>query len=157
MDEQRKIGIGIGTVGTLGIVSVLGYWVYKKAKEQAEIKADIAENYQNNDKPFLEKLKDKLFSKDYEILPKTRRDIEKDLEEYEKQHKLRNRFTVYGSTYAPINSVQERFKVMETLGDKGVEVRGTGRFRASGNIHRKTEGGYSRNRRNANFSDLIIP
>lgn len=71
----------------------------------------------------------------------------------------KSRFTVKGSTYAPINSISNRFKVMETLGDKGVEPRGTKRLRVSGNIHRRTEGGYSRNtnNRNANFSDLEIP
>ena len=163
MDEKTKqiIGIGVG-VGAIGVASILGYWYYKKVKEQAKIdemieegEKDIAENYQD-DRPILKKLKDavvnKIYPQDYRNLPRTQRDIEKDLEEYEKQHRLRSRFTVY-------DSVSERFKILETHGDKGVMVRGTGRLRTSGDIYKRTESGYSKNRnnRNANFSDLIIP
>jgi hypothetical protein len=74
-------------------------------------------------------------------------DGEKDIEE-----NYNNRFYVF-------SNVSDRFKVLETMGDKGVEVRGTKRLRVSGNIHRRTESGYSRNRnnRNATSSDLLIP
>jgi hypothetical protein len=161
MNEKTKQIVG-GIVGAtvVSVIGVFGYWHYKKIKEQQELErlmetgeADIAENYQD-DRPIFKKLKDKLFPQDYRNLPRTQRDIEKDLEEYEKQHKLRSRFYVFSNNG---RVVSDRFKVSETLGDKGVAVRGTGRFRTSGNLYRNTPSGYGGNKRNANFSDLDIP
>ena len=133
LDNKTKqiIGIGVGTIG-ISVVSVLGFWYYKKAKEQAKIdkmmeegEKDIAENYQN-ERPMLKKLKDavvnKIYPQDYN---RTQKELERDLEEFERIHARRARFTVF-------DSVQSRFKILETHGDKGVEVRGEKRFRVSG-------------------------
>ena len=159
MDNKTKqiVGIGVG-VGAISVVSVLGVWYYYKKKKQREFEQlleegekDVAENYQD-DRPRLSKLKsaivNKLYPQDYRTLPRTQQKILDDLEEYERRHARRGRFTVF-------DSVQSRFKILETHGDKGVMVRGTGRLRTSGDIYKRTESGYSK--RNANFSDLDIP
>lgn len=159
MDNKTKQNIGIG-VGVISVGSVLGFWYYTKIKKQRELEelmeegeSDVQENYQN-DRPTLKKLKsaivNKLYPHDYKPLSKNQQKLIDDLEEYEKKHaRNRGRFTVYDSN---------RFQVLETMGDKGVETRGTNRFRVSGNIHKRTGGGYGRNmnNRNANFSDLDI-
>jgi len=111
---------------------------------------DIAENYQD-DRPILKKLKDAVVNKIYPQDYRTRKEIESDLEEFEKIHARRARFTVFDST-------ANRFKVLQTVGDPSVAIRGTGRLRTSGDLYKRTESGYGRERnlRNANFSDLDI-
>ena len=63
----------------------------------------------------------------------------------------RGRFYVF-------SNVSDRFKVLETVGEEGVAVRGTKRLRVSGNIHRTdSPSGYNINNRNVSLSDLEIP
>lgn len=164
MDEKEKQNLGIGiAVGTIGVASVFGYWYYKKHQAEFEELKELGitnafNNYQD-DRPILSKIKDavvnKLYPQDYKTLPKIypqdnrQQKIIDDLEEYERRHARRNRFTVF-------DSVGDRLKILETHGDKGVMVRGTGRLRTSGDIYKRTPSGYNKNNRNVNFSDLGI-
>ena len=158
--KRKAIIIGVGTTVVSSIGGILGFLYYKKMKKQAKIdeliaesETDITQNYQD-ERPILRKLKDavvnKLYPQDYEILPKIypqdNRTLD-DLEEYERRNVRRNRFTIF-------DSVGDRLKILETHGDKGVMVRGTGRLRVSGNVHKRTPSGYNKNNRNVNFADL---
>lgn len=175
MDKKQKhiiiIGAGIGAIGVFGI---FGYWYYKKLKQQTgfdgienlrmpklgksrwqniDSEYEEIDDYQD-DRPILKKLKsaivNKLYPQDYD---RSQKDLESDLEEYEKLHKRRSRFTVYGSNYS---TVSDRFKILETVGDPKAK-REKGRFRVAGNLYRKdTPSGYNKNNRNVNFADLGI-
>lgn len=171
MDKITKRNIGIGAVGVgVAVGSVLGYHYYLKSKtgfgieklpkmlksrwQNIDSEYEEIDDYQN-ERPILSKIKNaeinKLYPQDYKNLPRTQRNIEKDLEEYERKNARRNRFTVFDN-----DSIQKRFKILETVGDPKAE-REKGRLRVSGNIYRKdTPSGYNKNNRNANFSDIGI-
>lgn len=183
MDEKKKqsIAIGIGTTTIVSIGGILGYYYYKKIKEQARIDKLATEGEKeylderemsdllvgdmyNNNRINKDKIRSKFevyginfINKIYKKPSSRQRDRTEDLltEDLERLKRNRNR-SRFGSNYS---NVSDRFKILETVGDKSVEVRGTKRLRVSGNIHKRTEGGYSgnMNNRNVNLSDLQIP
>lgn len=142
-EKQKKIiGIGVG-VGVVGVVACAGLYYY--CLRPKELGYDEVEQIR---------------------LPKLTgdsrwRDIDRRYEDLENYRAGRGRFTVYSrensfKDHSSFDKVQKRFKILEK--DEVVIPR-TGRLRTSGERYRHTASGYnfSRNNRNANFSDLIIP
>ena len=131
---KQSIAIGIGTTTIVSIGGILGYWYYKKIKQQAKIDKLATEG----EKEYLDEreMSDLLVGDKY-----GNNRINKD--------RIRSRFEVYGSNY---NAVSDRFKILET--DTSGTGRGTKRLRTSGERYKRTPSGYNKNNRNVNFADL---
>jgi len=127
-------------LGACGMITLVGLYYINKNRELMtrldEVEGDVGGEIEETERRLARGYNGSRFDGEQ---PRWKQ-IDSEFEDLDIRNQRRRRFTVYDSS--------DRFKILETHGDKGVMVRGTGRLRTSGDIYKRTPSGYNRNSRN---------